>query len=311
MRAKLIAWDTSETGAAEDCANAGPADSDIWTIGLFLFFTLMFSAVFWILSIRLRGSAFYTAGLMWAPALSSMLSLRLRGANLASLGMSRFGGWYALIGYGLPFFYGAIAYGLVWAFDLGGFPNLAEVARLQNQLGWHLYSPMRFVLLYVLLIATTGMVAAVARALGEEIGWRGFLAPRLVRRLGFGWGTAITGLIWTAWHIPLLVFGTYHSSAPRWFALSCFTVMVVGLSFILTWLRLSSASVWPCAILHASHNVLIQAVFTTFTADRGTITAYAIDEFGFAVPSVVLLLVVLSWRWSVRPASGKLEKFID
>jgi membrane protease YdiL (CAAX protease family) len=198
--------DASETEAAEDRRTARSAGSDLWTIGLFLVFTLLFSAVFWALSIG-AGSAYYTAGLMWAPALSAMLALRLRGADLDSLGLSRFDGRYALIGYGLPMLYGAIAYGLIWAFGLGGFPNLAEVARLQGQLGWRFDSPMGFVPLYVLLVATTGMVAAVARALGEEIGWRGFLAPLLVRRLGFGWGALITGLIWTAWHVPLLAFG--------------------------------------------------------------------------------------------------------
>jgi membrane protease YdiL (CAAX protease family) len=222
---------------AERCETDGSVGSDLRTIGLFILFTLLFSAAFWILSIRWRGSTYLA-----------------RPVQI----------WRAL-----------------WSRKL---PNLAEVARLQSQLGWRLNSSMNFVPLYVLLISTAGMVAAVARALGEEIGWRGFLTPQLVRRFGSGSGTGITGLIWTAWHIPILVFGTYHSSAPRWLALSCFTAMVVGLSFILAWLRLSSDSVWPCAILHASHNVLIQAVFTTPTADRGTITAYAIDEFGVPLP---------------------------
>jgi uncharacterized protein len=231
-----------------------------------------------------------------------MLALRLRGANLASLGLSRLGGRYAVIGCGLPFLCGSMAYGLIWLFGFAGFPKLAEAARLEGQLGWHIDSPIIFVSLY--LIATTGMIPAVARALGEEIGWRGFLAPRLVRHLGFGWDALISGLIWTAWHVPLILFGTYHSTAPRHFALSCFTVLVVGLSFILTWLRMKSDSVWPCTILHACHNVLIQAFFTTLTTDRGPITAYAIDEFGFAVPAAVLVFAIVTWQRVRQPQSS-------
>jgi hypothetical protein len=66
-----MARDASETEAAEDRRTAGSAGSDLWTIGLFLVFTLLFSAAFWALSIWTRGSAYYTAGLMWAPALSA------------------------------------------------------------------------------------------------------------------------------------------------------------------------------------------------------------------------------------------------
>jgi hypothetical protein len=43
--------DASETEAAEDRRTARSAGSDLWTIGLFLVFTLLFSAVFWALSI--------------------------------------------------------------------------------------------------------------------------------------------------------------------------------------------------------------------------------------------------------------------
>lgn len=286
-----------ETGAQDASRTVALVRSDLWAIAPFLMFTLLLSAVFWALSIMTRGSAYYTAGLMWAPALSAMLALRLRGENLASLGLSTFGGRNALIGYCLPFLYCVIAYGEIWMFGLGSFPNLAEVAGIRSQLGWRLNSPIAIVLLYVLLVTTTGMVPAIARALGEEIGWRGFLAPQLAKHLGFRWSALITGLIWTAWHLPIILFGGYHSVAPRSFALSCFTVMVVGLSFILTWLRMRSGSVWPCAIMHASHNILVQAVFTRLTTERGAITAYAVDEFGFAVPAVVFVVAVLIWRW--------------
>jgi hypothetical protein len=40
-------------------------------------------------------------------------------------------------------------------------------------------------------------------ALGEEIGWRGFLAPTLYRTRGFLWAGIGTGLIWALWHVPL------------------------------------------------------------------------------------------------------------
>jgi hypothetical protein len=46
---------------------------------------------------------------------------------------------------------------------------------------------------------------------------------------------------------------------------------------------------------------MIQLFFTPLTADRGTITAYAIDEFGFAVPLAILVIAMMIWRC---PADG-------
>lgn len=39
-------------------------------------------------------------------------------------------------------------------------------------------------------------------ALGEEIGWRGFLLPRLVPPLGLLPAAIVIGLVWGVWHLP-------------------------------------------------------------------------------------------------------------
>ncbi len=47
----------------------------------------------------------------------------------------------------------------------------------------------------------------------------------------------------------------------------------------MAWLVLRARSLWPAAILHASHNLFIQSIFTPLTRDTGP-TKYVIDEFG-------------------------------
>jgi membrane protease YdiL (CAAX protease family) len=41
--------------------------------------------------------------------------------------------------------------------------------------------------------------------IGEEIGWRGFLQPRLRARHGRATAGVLTGLAWTGWHLPMYV----------------------------------------------------------------------------------------------------------
>jgi membrane protease YdiL (CAAX protease family) len=75
----------------------------------------------------------------------------------------------------------------------------------------------------------------------------------------------------------------------------CFIVLVLASSVMMTWLRLRSGSLWTAAVMHASHNLFIQAFFTPITAPRGAITPYAIDEFGFMVPLVMGAFAVAFW----------------
>jgi uncharacterized protein len=105
----------------------------------------------------------------------------------------------------------------------------------------------------------------------------------------------ISGVIWSVWHYPLLLFGDYNSGAPPWYSLACFTVMVIGISFVFAWMRLKSGSLWTATFLHASHNLFIQRVLTPLTTDTGK-TKYVIDEFGAALAISALIVAAIFWQ---------------
>lgn len=79
------------------------------------------------------------------------------------------------------------------------------------------------------------------------------------------------------------------------YGMACFTVMVVGISFVFAWMRLASGSLWTAMLLHASHNLFIQGIFDPLTRDTGR-TEFVIGEFviGLAVAGVVVAF--FSWR---------------
>jgi len=74
-----------------------------------------------------------------------------------------------------------------------------------------------------------------------------------------------------------------------------FTVMVVGLSFPLAWLRLRSGSVWTATLLHASHNSFIQKLFEPMTVDAGP-TPWLTGEFGAGLALAAVVVGYLFWR---------------
>jgi len=169
---------------------------------------------------------------------------------------------------------------------------------LRDSLGLAGLTTPEVILLWVGLWLTGGSVRSLASALGEEIGWSGFLGPRLAARYGFTRAALITGAIWGSWHFPILLFADYFDSASPavWFALPCFAIEVLGLSVIILWLRLRSGSVWTGALVHAGVNLFNQVVFVPLTAPRGGITAYTIDESGFMLPVVIVATALLFWR---------------
>jgi membrane protease YdiL (CAAX protease family) len=240
------------------------------------------------------GNLLYVTGSMWSPALAVFVTKRIFGESMRELawGWGKSGNVWT--GYLLPIAYALPIYIFVWMAGLGAFnwPLLAKIAR---DFGWVGFPAGLTLTLFVVFTGTLGMVGKASRALGEEIGWRGFLVPELAKVVRFPAIGLISGVMWSIYHYPILLFGDYNAGTPAWFGLSCFTLAVVAESFIFAWLTLKSRSLWPAAIMHASHNLFIQSIFTPLTLDTGR-TPYVIDEFGVGLVVTTAVAAVLICR---------------
>jgi len=267
-------------------------------IAVFLVLTFGLSSVFYLLIIAGGGlsaeTELYVLGLMWCPGVSALLTQLYFHRSLRGLGW----GWgktrYQVASYLLPPVYAACVYVPVWLFGLGGL-NGDILGRAAERFGLGSLPEPLGGGLALLMVATLGLVAESVFALGEEIGWRGLLVPELRRATTFTGTALLSGSIWALWHFPLILFAGYRSETPAWYAILCFTVMAVGLSFPLAWLRLRSGSVWTATFLHASHNLFIQSVFDRLTTDSGP-TEWIIGEFGAGLAIVAAVLGYLFWR---------------
>lgn len=251
----------------------------IWT---YLALTLAFSTVFYALiisagSLSVHGGM-YVLGLMWSPGVAALLTRLLHQRNLSGEGWGWGGTRWQLLAYFLPLAYATFAYGMVWLVGLGGigpFPTSLP------------------------LFIVVGTAHSCLSALGEELGWRGLLVPELAKRTDFTRTALISGAIWATWHMPLILFADYNSGTPKGYALLCFVVMVLGISFPFAWLRLRSGSVWTSMLLHASHNLWIQGFFDRVTTDTGR-TRWFTTEFGAALAITAMAVAYVFWRLRTR-----------
>jgi len=90
-------------------------------------------------------------------------------------------------------------------------------------------------------------------ALGEEIGWRGYVLPRLQSQMSALSASFILAPIWALWHLPLwLQGGPVHT--PTVYA--AFVVSAFALSVLLTWVYNSTGgSLLMVVLLHATVNL--------------------------------------------------------
>ena len=84
--------------------------------------------------------------------------------------------------------------------------------------------------------------------LGEESGWRGFLQPVLQRRLSPLAATFCVGVIWAAWHTPLM------GGELSWDRVPAFLISVFAAAVVLAWLYNATQSVLLPIIMHATVN---------------------------------------------------------
>ena len=193
--------------------------------------------------------------------------------------------------YALPLIYILPVYVLTWLLLRGSFEPSSFMKNSSTTVGFPLQPRLATIGLFVPLSLTFGLLTRFPYTLGEELGWRGFLMPALRERYGFVVGCLITGAIWAVWHYPLLYAFGLFSGPHAHTRIPFFTVMVLGLSFVFGWLRLKTDSLWPCVLMHASHNAFLQTFFDPLTAQSDK-TVTVTSEFGWGLMVTVCLAAV-------------------
>lgn len=144
---------------------------------------------------------------------------------------------------------GALVYFLIWRDHFQVF--LLEEALLSTPFTIQTYSILMFI------AALFGAFINMFFALGEEIGWRGFLYPRLSSRIGKTKAYILTGIIWGLWHTPINIMGYNYGIGYPGYPVSGIIAMCLFCTIIGAWLSYlsdSCNSIWPAALFHGGVN---------------------------------------------------------
>jgi membrane protease YdiL (CAAX protease family) len=136
----------------------------------------------------------------------------------------------------------------------------------------------------------TIIVALVVNGLGEEVGWRGFLADRLLRQHTLTVTALIVALVWAPWHMPLF----FLMSSFQRFSPGEVVGWILGItagSFVLAWLyRGSGASILLVAVWHLAFNL-------TAATEAGDGAVAAVTS---TLVMVAVVVIIVNDRWLRR-----------
>jgi membrane protease YdiL (CAAX protease family) len=196
-----------------------------------------------------------------------------------SLGLHRLGLSVWWIAFGLTLLITVAASAIVWATLLASFV-VPEDGIIDPLIGF---------LIQISLFTLTF-------ALWEEIGMRGYLLPKLLS-LGRNRALAWSGLVWAAWHMPLILLTPVFPVGNKLISLPLFVATVVTASFVYGYLRIYTGSVWPASIAHSVHN----AAWGTLGAFTATsypviVNKYLVGDYGI----LILVGAVLGVIWINR-----------
>ena len=134
--------------------------------------------------------------------------------------------------------------------------------------------------------------------LGEEMGWRGFLFPELIKHVSRNKTHILVGVIWGLWHIPLTIvghnYGLEYFGYP-WSGVLTLCIFTFASGVFLSWLTENSSSIWPAALGHSTINSMgkIPYLFLSTENPSNRLFGPAITGLISALPMIILAIILI------------------
>ena len=231
-------------------------------IGIFLLVTFGLTWAVWAVVYLLGGAEnlpLLTVGslvAMWCPGIAAIICSRyITPMSKRDLGLQR--GYlerYVSI-YFFVFLFLIAAMGL--SVGLGFQEVNATLEPLSSEIADQQYpfnDPILAVFISIISSFTLAALFNSVFALGEELGWRGYLLAKLAP-IGLGRASILIGIIWGVWHAPAIFMGLNYPGHP-FLGVLMMIWFTIGWSVILTWLRQVTQSVLSAAFGHGLINAV-------------------------------------------------------
>ena len=141
----------------------------------------------------------------------------------------------------------------------------------------------------------TSVVFMTVLFLGEELGWRGYMLPRIQQLTSRRRAALVTGFLHGCFHLPLILIATtYDAFGSRWIVAPVVvaTITMGGVFYAYLWDR--TGSIWPVSMAHGAVNIMfgLGASAVVATGSEADL-AYVAGESGIATFAAVAVVGAL------------------
>jgi membrane protease YdiL (CAAX protease family) len=296
--------------------------------GILLFLLLSFAGA-WLISLPLwideRGlqhslASLLLPGMMAFPSAATLLVVfvlspeakktRLMGLRLGSRGWWRYWifGWLVVPLFAILAPFVSTAFGF-YALDVQEFSGFQELLMSRSDTADLNATSIQILVLGQLFSILLAPVLNAIFALGEEIGWRGYLLPKLLP-LGQWPALLISGTTWGIWHAPIVLLGYNYPQHPDLVVVLMVAFCVI-FGILFGWMRLATGGIWPAVIAHGALNGSAGVMYLFSRAGEEFDTAHAgiTGWTGWILPIAWILALVATRRLPVpHPPDIELTK---
>lgn len=135
--------------------------------------------------------------------------------------------------------------------------------------------------------------------MGEEIGWRGFMLPRIQQLTSKRRAAVVTGFVHGLFHLPLILIATtYDTEGSRWIAAPIAVLTITAAGVFYAWLWDRSGSPWAVTIGHSAANITFDFGFTAIASTTSASLAFVAGETGVATLGAVVVAAAVLLKWA-------------
>ena len=173
-------------------------------------------------------------------------------------------------------------------------------------------SAVTMLIISILQVVIIGPIINIIPTMGEELGWRGYLLPKLREFFSDRMALVITGVVWGIWHLPAIVmghnYGTNYIGYP-WLGILAMIIFCVVLGIIEGYATIKLKSAVPAAMIHSTVNAGAALPILLAKGGYNTLLGPAITGLVGGIPFIIVavLFVKIGHKGSFNMVNQRLR----
>ena len=147
-----------------------------------------------------------------------------------------------------------VSYGISYFFNPEIFENAESVQISLEKQGFYWGDIYVGLLAIIVLNGLVGSILNIPMFIGEELGWRAFMLPRLLKVYNPAKAFLIGSIIWALWHAVMIFQGLNYPSVHPLLGILLMIIFCIPIGIINQYFYVKSKSVFVAALAHAALN---------------------------------------------------------